>query len=396
MFDRRFVGRLVCLLFTVMLLSACGTDLGLDPKEIGVDRDDQDAQASELDNTFVLRFAYRRITDTTDPDAENTVQIQGVLNDPNNTISNYCSDDGSKCECIFYKDELADPLIGTEVTYQPKLNVFNCEFPSSQPSAYTFVVLRTTDGETQSNILRILDSSNITLSEILGEGASEDNVRKIFRYTCSRRFLAGNGVTPAAITCIDQLLEFLEADYHYYFYENLNDPSDTNRGNRLTSDTYNDGAAVCSIPSLFRNQCNGSDSVRYGLYAEETTLFTAQIRLATSPLFFPVAVGFAAETGENGDCPPGLDPIRQQFVAPGTYTVQPSNFVNSDGSLNDIVLEESGFAQTDFTLNRTTAAADNCAAGACTAPTLDAGANQTIPYEGVGSTVCAIPQRYVQ
>lgn len=388
---------LLLALFLSILLTGCGLDLGLGAKTIGnasaeVSNDD------DLVDNFVIRFAFRR-TKPEGPNDVRTVNLQGVIGDENKLISNLCGSEGENCECVFYPEDFGSSESSSQQTYTLSQNLYNCEIPSGLPSTFKYVVLQTLDGENRSDLLTILNSDTISLDDIIGEDGNRDLVRRVFRYECTRRFLAGVGVSLASIECVDQRLEYLTATYHYYFYEHYTDSSISNRENRLQEDRYNDGADVCSIPVIFRNQCNGPNRLRFGLHASPTSIFTAEIRLAPSSNFFPVTVGYAAETDDNGNCPPGLTPIRQRFVVPGTFTGQPSNFVNSDGSLNDIVLEETSDTIADYELSLTSTTdgtSNNCAAGACTAPTTPQGVQQTVEYDPIGNTVCAIPSSFIE
>ena len=137
---------------------------------------------------------------------------------------------------------------------------------------------------------------------------------------------------------------------------------------------------------------------RYGLTAIASAKFRIAITLTSGPEpdGQQVFVGFAATTDNNLNCPPGLVKIRPFQAFPSTHTdptapSDSSNFVNSDGSLNDTILEVGTNTEDNFLLEKQ----ENtvvCTDGVCPAPNGGAGIVQNVAYDPLSPQLCAIPE----
>ena len=136
--------------------------------------------------------------------------------------------------------------------------------------------------------------------------------------------------------------------------------------------------------------------LKFGLSAAATAKFKIGITFTSGPE--PAGrqgfYGFAAATDSSLNCPPGLVKIRPFQAVPSTYTAFPSNFVNSDGRLNDNRVEVSASTLDNFKLRRRAPSAA-CVAGVCQQPVAGASDAQVIPYNAQNPFLCAIPQELI-
>lgn len=59
---------------------------------------------------------------------------------------------------------------------------------------------------------------------MLGSNLTKTKVRGIFRYSCNRTFLEGEGVSASQISCVPgQRLGVINAAYNFYFYRSGED-----------------------------------------------------------------------------------------------------------------------------------------------------------------------------
>lgn len=391
-FVKKRVRSLHWLLPICFLLTAC---LGTEPKNLGPDDFDTNPTRTDTNDSFAIEFALR---DTLNVAATNrAVSLQGRSSNSDANFTLFCGDSGGQCSCQFFTEAAPSTAISAaSLTLNSDLNVITCTVPASVADAdlgnIAFVRVRNSSGTFQSGLLRV--KTQLTLSETI-RGLDQNQIRKVFRYDCTRQFLGGSGISSSAISCVDGMqLVFLQASYSFYLFQQL-DLSIDNFAEKGTTVVYPDagnGTGTCGL-SINSVTCENSQILRYGLVATANNTFRAGIQLTSGPepngtnSFF----GFAARTDSELNCPPGLIKVNPFQAVPGTHTREPSNFVNSDAQLNDTILEPSTETIADFQVTRI-GSSGVCAAGICPQPNAsDSSVEQTVSYDSLSPTFCVIP-----
>jgi hypothetical protein len=313
---------------------------------------------------------------------------------------NICGADASKCACSFFKGSdtsTAFPALTKSVNQE--INVMTCQVPAGILDAELgtlFVRITDSSGTKNSGLMRV--KSQLVLADILGE-LPQGQIRKVFGYTCARTFLEGSGISGTSIDCntAGMQLGFLGADYQFYLFQqvDLTVNNFNERGNELS---YNGDAATGLTCGLLikKYSCSNTNVLKFGLAAAATAKFRIGITFTSGPepLGRQGFYGFAAPTDSNLNCPPGLVKIRPFQAVPSTYTAVASNFVNSDGRLNDNRVEVASSTVANFELRRRAPSAA-CVAGVCPAPSAGTSVVQSIPYSSLNPFLCAIPQELI-
>jgi hypothetical protein len=354
-------------------------------------------------DSFSVTIAYRE--DANPLDGRN-VQLQSIRGLAAANLVNSCGAKGTACTCDFYRknaDGSVDPafVTATTVGISKDNNSFSCTIPGVEsPDNFVLVRLRTTDSLKTTGFIDI--KTTLTLQDVIGD-LSVNKVNKIYKYSCSRTFFEGEGVSTTEIVCQNsQKLGLISATYDYYLYQSKL------AGNM--SDKFSDAywGAVCSRPNaeFARFSCGTSiPDLRYALYAEPVAPFLVKIEMTKAPegTDLKVPYGYAALPDTSGTCPTGLVAIRPWLAEPASITAgtidglnPPSNFLNiGAGSLNNIVIETS--APANFVVNRQSNA-NPCApvGGSCAAATFNLMTPvQSVSYSGLTPVVCAIPKSLV-
>jgi hypothetical protein len=352
--------------------------------------------ASDADS-FSITLAFRDSTnDTTTP--TRTVSLQGLRGIPSANLVNQCGATGNTCTCDFLQSSTDTNFkSASAVGISQQNNSFTCVIPTSVVNAdvknIKFVRLRRTDVEAKNTGL-ISISTKLTIEDILGSTLSKTKVRGIFRYSCSRTFFEGEGVSAGQIQCVpSQRLGVISASYNFYTFRSGEDRNDPGGDSAFPSD-------ICKLNSFLKIQCTGNaPDLRYGFYKDSAEPFVVKIQMTRAPEGENLIAdyGFAALPDSAGNCPMGLVKVRPFLAQPASIiqgsiggTNPPSSFVNTNNSLNNTVIEQA--APANFLVlrqpNQTPCAAD----GDCTRASF-AGVQQvqSVAYSQLTPVVCAIP-----
>ncbi|NUM88535.1 MAG: hypothetical protein HUU37_04950, partial [Bdellovibrionales bacterium] len=155
---------------------------------------------------------------------------------------------------------------------------------------------------------------------------------------------------------------------------------------------------------------NAPNTLKFGLYKESGGPFRVSLSLTAAPGENSVA-GYAGLPDSSGACPPGFTKIRPYTADPpslstGTTTslgyaiTMPSNFINTNGTLNSIVVDVDGATLADFQISRqpnATPCANNPADGnPCDAATFGGVFTvESVPYVPLTPELCALPASVV-
>lgn len=384
--------RLFAIIATSILLSSC---LGTTPKKLGPE--DFEAVPSPVDtaDSFAIEFALRdtlNISETT-----RSVSLQGRTSSDSADFTNFCAADGSQCSCAFFTE--SDPTTEaatSDISLNTDLNVITCTIPATiaddDLDEIAFVRITNSTGTFSSGLLRV--KTQLTLEETV-RGLDTGTIRKIFRYECTRTFLEGSGISATQIACLDGMeLAFLRADYSFYLFQQVDLTVDNfnEKGIDVSYEDTGNGGTCGQV--INRITCGSNNTLRYGLAGAANDTFRIAITLTSGPEPNGTQsfVGFAAQTDSNLNCPPGLIPIRPFQAVPGTHVRASSNFVNTDGSLNNTLLEPASETIANFELNRQGAGGTCDATGTCPPPAGGFSVEQDIAYDTLNPVLCAIPQ----
>ncbi len=378
--------------FSVLILSSC---LNTKPKRLGPEGFEAIPSPVDTADSFVVEFALRdtlNISETT-----RVISLQGRTSSDSADFTNFCSTDGSSCNCSFFNEDTPTAEAATsDVALNSELNVITCTIPPTisdeDLDKIEFIRITSSSGAFQSGLVRV--KTRLTLEETI-RGLDVESIRKIFRYECMRTFLEGSGVSSTQIACLEGMeLAFLRADYSFYLFQQVDLAADnfSEKGIDVSyGDTGNGGTCGQVINQI---TCGANNTLRYGLAGTASDTFRIAITLTSGPEPNGTQsfVGFAAQTDSNLNCPPGLIPIRPFQAVPGTHTRAPSNFVNTDGSLNNTLLEPSTEMIANFQLLRQGAGGACNETGICPPPAGGFSTEQNIAFDTLTPVLCAIPQ----
>jgi hypothetical protein len=232
------------------------------------------------------------------------------------------------------------------------------------------------------------------LEQILGPLA-KDHVRSIFRYTCDRTFFEGEGVSPGQITCVGgQHLGVIGARYAFYTFRSRYDGNFPGGDVAFPSD-------ICKRNDFLSVRCAGSaPELRYGFYDSAQGPFAVAVHMTRAPSGDDreATYGYAALPDASGECPLGLVKARPWQAQPASITQgsldgsnPPSNFANSNNSLNDTRIETAPPA--NFLVTREPSLTPCAASGDCTNATFHGFATvQSVAYTPLTPVICVIPK----
>ena len=373
-------------------------------KTLGTKTSPVNASATTDADTFAVTVAFRNDTASTYT-VKRSVLIQGVRGVTSANLVSQCGDLGANCTCDFYRTTSdTAPVAASSVGISSQNNSFSCSIPSSitdvQLDAYliNYVKLRRTDVTNKSTaLLQIKKSTELTLDDVLG-GLSKTKVRGIYRYSCNRTFFEGTGVNAAAgtITCTaSQNLGIISAQYNYYTYR-----SQLDSNQKFTDAPFTGDNGICKRFDFLKVSCSGSTpDLRYGFYKEYGAPFTVAVTMTRAPEGDNTReiYGYAALPDSAGNCPTGLIKVRPYIAQPASFlqtaTTPPSNFINSDNSLSNTVVEEA--IPANFTVNRQPNATTCDATGDCTTATFGAAVTTSVAYLATTPIICAIPKTLI-
>lgn len=341
-------------LIGMLWLTGCPTD-----KKIFTSRENSNRSPTNNQDTFNVNFAYRDITVSA---TNRVVQVQGNLVLSSANLTSPCGTAGDQCACKFYTSTTDSAPISDNGTpsISAQNNVYTCTMPATAvPGNYNYVRVEVR-GNSSENSGLIPISTNLTASQILGS-LNTSGVRKVYQYTCLRSFLEGQAVTATNITCTpSQQLGFLSANYNFYLYSG-GESGDSNFDKKPTEVTYFD--TYCNRANDPQINCvNAPNTLKFGLYKEASGPFRVALTLTAAPGENAVA-GYAGLPDSSGACPPGFTKIRPHTADPpslstGTttsigYTMPlPTNFINTNGTLNSVIIDLDGASLAQFTVGR--------------------------------------------
>ena len=386
----------------IFLASSC--NIKTSPVELG----GIDVTPPDLTDDFVIEFALRQ---NTTEEEERTVVIQARKFDANlNNLEALCGVDGKNCDCqLFNSATLEDFVLADKKTLNAELNTLECEIPQSvSPSSITHVriVNETEEEKLRSGKIKIL--SSLTLAEVV-RNTDPGAVRSIYRYSCTRFFLEGAGVSRNfTVTCIERMqLSFLLANYNFYLFSQVNEESN-NFSDRAPSTYYegDENGLTCGLRIPNYNCGLPEHAPIFGLYGLQTDLFSLGVVMYPYPDFeitndTPLPIyGFAALPDVNLNCPPGLVKASSREALPASHVdanlpSDSSNFINETGNLNDNIFQILSEASVNFQLRkRHSTGPCSCDAQACTCPepTSQSTIIQRVPYERRTPVFCVIPK----
>jgi hypothetical protein len=290
-------------------------------------------------HSIPLEFVYRS-------DENRTVLFQGYRGNERREgdgLESFCGSSGQSCRCLLFRSASdRSPVQGVTAVLSPRHNSWSCNIPQGfHPGDFTFARLENKASRgARSDRMRV--RSRLELSEITG-GLDNAKVRGIYRYSCTRTFLEGEGVSPLQVSCPpSQRLGLIEANYQFYLY---NSQMGGNLHEKGSGSVYE--FPVCER-QIEKFRCNSTPELRWGLYGERNGIFQVGITLTARPEgdYATSIYGFAALPDLAGNCPAGLVKIRPWVAQPESITEgsldglnPPSSFVNQNNSLNNTLLE---------------------------------------------------------
>ncbi|MGE3262434.1 MAG: hypothetical protein AB7K68_11695 [Bacteriovoracia bacterium] len=401
---RLFSGLSATILLCLFLVGC----LGSETKTLGKKASAGTGTAATDADTFSLSFAYREGT-------SRVVQVQGVRSTAAAGLVNTCGVTGASCTCDFYKVGNNTTVTSslTNVGISKENNSFNCTIAGADPvSDFNRVRLRTIDGKKTTGF--VLIKNTLTLQEVIGD-LSLNKVNKIYKYSCSRTFFEGEGVTSqcagggsSCINCVlNQKLGLIMANYDYYVFDN-----NAGGGNKNSKFTASFWPTICLRPDaeFARANCGSSSpDKRYGLYSEPAGPFTIKIQMTRAPEQLAntpdltSTYGYAAAPDSSGNCPTGLVQVRPYMAQPASITAgsidglnPASNFLNvGDGILNNTVIETSQPATFNVFRQPNQTQCSGVDGNCKTATFGGVSTVQAVAYTPLSPVVCVIPKALV-
>jgi hypothetical protein len=358
--------------------------------------------------SFSITLAYRSGT-------SRIVTLQGVRDLASAKLSNSCGTNGRGCQCLFYKTTLdTAPVASADEGLSDGVNSYSCTITGSvDPATYKYVRLRTKSGVSSTGFINI--KASLTITDVLGD-LNKDKVRGIYRYTCNRFYLEGEGVTVLGgetnVECkANQRLGLISAPYNFYLYDSktaTNEQEASIMGQKGSGSVMEGG--ICR-KQLAKTSCTTSPSLRYGLYGERTGPFQVGIAMTTKPDaakeddVVSQTMGFAALPDSAGNCPTGLVKIQPWMAQPQSIIAKsinnsnpPSSFLNNNNVLDEKIVEEAQPSpmlvsrQPNSTPCNGTSTDQNNPTGNCENVSFGGlSVVQSITFSKISPVVCAIP-----
>jgi hypothetical protein len=397
-------------LFVCLAVSGC---IGNAPKTVSKKSTiDPNATAVTDADSFSITFAYRDGSNA----ANRTVQLQGVRS-TSASLTDICGTSGTSCTCDFYQLN-ADGSVNTAsptsaaatVGISKDNNSFTCSISGAvAASNFAKVRLRTIDGLKSTGFIDV--SNSLTLQQVIGD-ISPKQINKVYKYTCSKTFFEGEGVSTSSITCdlqtlsIAQHLGLITAYYDYYLY--------TNQTSGFNASQFQSSfwPAICSRSAneFTIASCGASpQDLRYGLSNVAAGPFQIKVTLTRAPQQdstnapLSAAYGYAASPDTSGNCPTGLVAARPYQARPASITTgsidgtnPTSNFINiGDGTINNTVVETT--APANFQVQRQPSATacqlGGPTPGSCVGATFGGSSTvQSVAYSAMTPIICVIPK----
>jgi hypothetical protein len=277
------------------------------------------------------------------------VVIQGVRNG-SAPLSRVCGELGDRCDCIFYRSPTdRSPKVARASGMSTQNNTVSCALQrvTGNLHEFEFIRLRNRWNNLVTEPQRIRTA--LTLEDVIGHGLAKELVTGIFRHSCTRTFLEGEGVTPSTITCTPgQHLGVISAGYSFYTFRNAY-TSISGGGDFPFS------GPICNRNSFLKYQCSSSaPQLRYGFYGMQQGPFQVPVSMTRAPEAIPgdtvpltTVYGYVALPDSAGNCPTGLMKARQWMAQPASITEgslgqnPPSSFINQGNSLSNTMVEAS-------------------------------------------------------
>ncbi len=338
-----------------------------------------------------IEFAYRD-SGSAIAGENRTVSLQGLRNSSFH-FETICGSAGENCSCKFYRSVMdRSPVTGVAVGLSAQSNSLSCVVPGSisddelRGNGLPFVQMKQINVPNgQSALIAIW--TTLTLEDVLGRKLDKSNVRGIFRYSCNRTFFEGEGVAHGTISCVPgQHLGVIGANYNFYTYRSAMDSNNPGGDSPFPGD-------ICGLNNFLKIQCMGNTpELRYGFYRERAGAFVVGVSMTRAPEGDNLnsSYGFAALPDSGGHCPAGLVKARAWLAQPASMMKPASNFINTNNSLNNTVLEIAPPA--NFMVMRQANQLPCDARGDCTNAEFG-GAEQVqdVPYTALAPVICVIP-----
>lgn len=219
------------------------------------------------------------------------------------------------------------------------------------------------------------------------EAALPAGLNKVFAYECESTFVEGEGAAQEFVNCPPfQQLGLLKARFHYY---NFSGPQGSNEEKRI-GDWYS-SEPVCGF-DLLQHRCTEKlPELKFGLAAAQDETYSVPVALKPAPGQQAETVGYAAPA-VKGKCPEGLQLMQSLRTNPKSVTKPlPSNFVNTNGRLDDWIMMAPAKKLPRFEIlrERNLDACDE--AGDCSSVRFDTAVGfQRFDYKAA-SSVCVVP-----
>jgi hypothetical protein len=214
------------------------------------------------------------------------------------------------------------------------------------------------------------------------------NLTKVYSYECETTFLEGEGVSAKELVCTPfQQLGLLSARYHYYLNRSA---ASSNTTKQAGDEFYPD--SVCNL-ELLRTRCTEKlPELKFGLSAVQDQTFNVAVNLSSAPGLAPELQGYGAPA-TKGKCAEGLQLVQAYRAVPNTITRPlPTNFVNANANLNDILVLAPAKKAPRFEVQRMRSNESCDEIGSCSSARFDQPvAVQRVDYKA-GISICVVPK----
>jgi hypothetical protein len=317
----------------------------------------------------------------------NRILVQGERASGAKALANACAENVCRCEVYFEEGMLEYPI--QQVSKEN--NTVSCRtLQGMNPESVSHVRVKGADFVSE----KIRVKKQLELRDVLGD-KNLSLVRKVFRYSCERTFFEGEGVSPAAITCVlgGQRLGLITAKYDFYLYlSNL----DNNFQERSGDSSFEN--SICGYAASLKTSCaSPSQQAEYGLFREQMDPFVVSVHLSSNPDGGFGLFGFAALPDASGDCPVGLVKAAPFTAYPQSMPIGrglPSDFINKNNLNNTrLSITQEGLSSSFQVFSQANKTPCEFSTGDCTNVTFaSARVAQDVPYMRQSPTVCVIPR----
>lgn len=318
------------------------------------------------------------------------VTVQGVRNDPKLAFG--APGTGFACEFLVAPDDDA-PASTSEGEFSDRHNYVQCP---AGPDSQKFVRVATKE-EAPRRSNSVPRRASLSWRQLLGPDLLKTRVAWIYRYSCDRTFVEGEGVSKnGEVSCPpSQTLNLLHATYYYYTRW-------TEEERRSADPVPVATDSVCGLASYSAWRClDNNKQLLFGLYSREEAPFTLPVSLMRAPVGENLmsVVGYAAEPDASGLCPVGLVKARQwtatpPTIAPGEEGGVHSTFLNDTGELSNRAIE--GQEPKPFVITRQKARNPCDGKGSCAFVSYDEPVTAHRSGYAPGGELCVIPSSMEQ